>query len=80
MIGLFDLQPAERAKRYRELAEEVSRQADKSTEWTARQSYTLVAEQWRRRADAVERNALKWITSAPLAPSGAKRTNTSPRC
>jgi hypothetical protein len=61
MIGLFDLSPIERAKRYRELAEEVLRQANESTERAARQSYMLVAEQWRRRADAAEQNALKWI-------------------
>ena len=59
MIGLFDLSPIERAKRYRELAEEVLRQANQSTERSARQWYVLVAQQWRKRADAAEKNALK---------------------
>ena len=61
MIGLFDLSPIERAKRYRELAEEVVRQANASTERAARQWYLLVAQQWRKRADAAEKNALRWV-------------------
>jgi hypothetical protein len=61
MIGLFDLSPIERAQRYRELAKEVSSQANESTDRAARQSYMLVAEQWRQRADAVEKSALTCV-------------------
>jgi hypothetical protein len=61
MIGLFDLSPIERAKRYRELAEEVLRLANQSTDRAPRQWYMQVAQHWRKRADAAEKNALKWI-------------------
>ncbi len=57
--NVFDLSPAERAKRYRELAQDSLRLAEESKERAARQSYTLIAEQWRKRADAIEQNILK---------------------
>ena len=60
--NVFDLSPAERAKRYRELAQDALRLAEESKERAARQSYTLIAEQWHKRADAIERNALKYGT------------------
>jgi len=62
MSELFNLPPAERAKRYREFAAEASRLAAATPERITRQSYLMIAEQWQKRADAIERNILKYGT------------------
>jgi len=62
MSELFQLPPADRAKRYREFAAEASRLAEAASDRAARQSYMLIAEQWRKRADAIEHNILKFGT------------------
>ena len=51
---LSNLPPSERAKRYRELAAEADRYAENSSE-AVRQSYRIMAEQWRKLADDLER-------------------------
>jgi hypothetical protein len=50
---LSNLPPSARAERYRELALEADRYAEKSSE-AARQAYRLMAEQWRKLAEDLE--------------------------
>jgi len=50
------LPPLERAKRYRQLAEEARREAS-NAQGEARQSYCVIAEQWDRLAADVEKRA-----------------------
>ena len=60
MSELFELSPGERAKRYREFAADAVRLAGASRERAERQSYALIAEQWCKRADAIEQNILRY--------------------
>jgi len=60
MSNFFELSPAERARRYREFAADASKLAGTSTRRAARQSYQLIAEQWRKRADAIEQNIRRY--------------------
>ena len=60
MNELFDLSPAERAKRYRDFAADAARLAGASTERAARRSYALITEYWCKRADAIEQNILRY--------------------
>jgi len=71
MSGFFDLPPKERAKRYRELADEASRMAAASQERIARQSYLQISERWQKRADAIEQNILKQGTLCAHADAEA---------
>ena len=60
MSNFFDVSPSERARCYRKLAVDASELAGTSTRRAARQSYELIAEQWRKRADAIEHNIRKY--------------------
>ena len=60
MNELFDLSPAERAKRYRDFADDAERLAGASTKRAARRSYALIAGHWCKRADAIEQNILRY--------------------
>ncbi len=51
---LGKLPPAERAKRYRALADEADRAAAAASP-AVKQSYVIMAEQWRKLADDLER-------------------------
>jgi hypothetical protein len=53
MTDISDLPPAERAKRYRQLADDAELEGRRA-EGAARQSYTLIAATWRRLADEIE--------------------------
>jgi hypothetical protein len=53
MTEYSELAPRERAKRYRELARDAEKMAASSKN-TVRQSYLIMAEQWRKLADEVE--------------------------
>jgi hypothetical protein len=55
MTELSQLPPGERAKRYRELANETERLATK-VEGGTRAAYKLIAEQWHKLADEVVAN------------------------
>ena len=50
---LQDLSPSERARHYRELADEAVRHADGAPQ-SVRQAYLIMAEQWRRLAREAE--------------------------
>jgi hypothetical protein len=60
MNELFHLSPAERAKRYRDFAADAARLAGASTGRATRQSYALIAAHWCKRADAIEKNILRY--------------------
>jgi len=60
MNELFNLSPAERAQRYREFAADAARLAGETKDKSARHSYALIAEQWRKRAEAIEQNILRY--------------------
>jgi hypothetical protein len=77
MSELFNLPPTERAKRYREFAAEAFRLAEAAPERVARQSYMTIAEQWKKRADAIERNILKYGTL--FTGSGHSLSSEPPR-
>jgi hypothetical protein len=51
MADFSELPAGERAKRYRQLAEDALREAEQA-EGSVRQSYLLIAEQWNRLAQA----------------------------
>ena len=53
MTEYSELAPRERAKRYRELAREAEKMAANSRN-SVRQSYLVMADQWRKLADEVE--------------------------
>ena len=53
MTEFSELPPWERAKRYRQLAQDAEKMAAQSKD-PIRESYLLMAEQWRKLADQVE--------------------------
>ena len=53
MTEISELPPRERAKRYRQFADDAEKWAERSS-GAARQSYLLIAEQWRKLATEIE--------------------------
>jgi uncharacterized protein (DUF2252 family) len=54
MTELSQLPAPERAKRYRQMADDADREASRATTTSVREAYQLMAKQWRRLADETD--------------------------
>jgi hypothetical protein len=59
MIEYDNLPPREQTKKYRELAEDARRMAEKAQDSAVRVSYAIIADRWEAKADEIENELIR---------------------